>query len=95
MPAPVLFGATVILCFPDGTDRTYDIVGADELEPKRSRISWRAPIGRAVMGRHEGDRVTFHRDDGPVEVEIVEVLYEPQEPDPDPEPDSGGRDEEA
>lgn len=86
----IYFGAKVILCFPDGTDRAYEIVGADELEPERSRISWRAPIGRAVMGRHEGERVTFHLEDGPVEVEILEVIYEDQEPDPepDPEPDS-------
>jgi len=79
----VFFGATVTLAFLDGLERTYDLVGVDELEPGLNRISWRAPIGRAVLGRREGDTVAFRCEEGEVEVEILEVIYQAQVPDPE------------
>ena len=83
----VFFGATVVLGFPDGSERSYDLVGIDELEPELARISWRAPIGRAVLGRESGDIVTIDLADGKMEVEILEVFYRPQEPDQEVEAD--------
>ena len=77
----VFFGATVILAFPDGSERTYDLVGEDEIEADKGRISWRSPIGRAVMRRQEGEVVTLDHLGRSREVEILEVLYRPQEPD--------------
>ncbi len=77
----VFFGATVVLGFPDGVEKTYELVGRDELEPQLNRISWVSPIGRAVLRRQEGDLVTFHREGIVTEVEILEVIYRPQTPD--------------
>ena len=85
----VFFGATVVLEYPNGAERTFELVGEDELEPELGRISWRSPIGRAVLRRQEGDLVTFHREGGPVEVEILEVIYRAQEPDPELEQPEG------
>ena len=79
--ARVFFGATVVLGFPDGVEKTYELVGRDELEPQLNRISWVSPIGRAVLRRQEGDLVTFHREGIVTEVEILEVIYRPQTPD--------------
>ena len=78
----VFFGATVVLGYPDGEERTYELVGRDELEPNLNRISWVSPIGRAVLRKQEGDLVTFYREGVAVELEIIEVIYRPQTPDP-------------
>lgn len=77
----VFFGATVVLEYPDGTTRTYDLVGEDEIEADKGRISWRSPIGRLVMRRQVGDLVTLRHAGRETELEIVEVLYRPQEAD--------------
>lgn len=81
----VFFGATVVLAFPDGSERTYDLVGEDEIEADKGRISWRSPIGRAVMRRQEGDIVTLAHLGQTREVEILEVLYRAQAPDEAPD----------
>ena len=77
----VYFGATVTLGYPDGTERTLDLVGEDEIEPDKGRISWRSPIGKAVMRKEEGDSVKIRGPEGMIEAEIVEVAYSEQEPD--------------
>ena len=79
----VFFGATVVLDYPDGSERTYDLVGVDEIEADRGRISWRSPLGRLLMRRAEGDQITLRHAGEETEIEIVEVLYRVQEPDPD------------
>ncbi len=78
----VFFGATVVLGYPDGEEKTFELVGKDELEPHLNRISWVSPIGRAVLRKQEGDLVTFYREGVAVELEILEVIYRPQTPDP-------------
>ena len=79
----VYFGATVTLEYPDESERTFDLVGADEIEPEKNRISWKCPIGRALMGREEGDETIIRQPEGVTKVELLEVQYLPQEPDPD------------
>lgn len=78
----VYFGATVVLAWSDGVERTLELVGEDEIETDKGRVSWRSPIGRALMRRREGDTVALDQPDGRVEIELLEVLYRPQEPDP-------------
>ncbi|MBD88882.1 MAG: transcription elongation factor GreB [Deltaproteobacteria bacterium] len=78
----VFFGATVVLGYPEGEEKTFELVGKDELEPHLNRISWVSPIGRAVLRKQEGDLVTFYREGVAVELEILEVIYRPQTPDP-------------
>jgi len=77
----VFFGATVVLAYEDGTERRLDLVGEDEIEPEKGRISWRSPIGRAVMRREEGDAVSVKGPEGLIDVEIAEVEYCEQDPD--------------
>jgi transcription elongation factor GreB len=71
----VQFGATVDLRFEDDTEKTYSIVGIDEIDISRGRISWQSPIARALMKASEGDVVTFHSPKGATEVEILAVRY--------------------
>ena len=57
----IFFGATVDVEDEDGETVTYVIVGEDETEPKKGRISWRSPIGRALLNKREGDAITFRK----------------------------------
>ena len=78
----VFFGATVVLGYPDGTERTLDLVGEDEIEADLGRVSWRSPIGKALMRRREGDEVVIDHLGTKTRIEILEVLYRKQPPEP-------------
>ena len=52
---------------------TYTIVGSAEANPGQGRISNESPLGKALMGRRPGDRVTFQSPGGPVEMEILRL----------------------
>jgi len=43
----------------DGRERSVDIVGDDEADPATGRLSFTAPLARALTGAGEGDRVDF------------------------------------
>jgi transcription elongation factor GreB len=73
------FGATVTLGYPDGSEREVQLVGQDEIEPEKARISWRSPLGRVLMRRQEGDEVILNHADARTSIEILEVAYVPQE----------------
>lgn len=72
----IYFGATVVVADESGREATYTIVGLDELDPARGRISWRSPLACALLGREEGDRVTVHTPAGQQVLDILEVRYE-------------------
>jgi len=76
----VLFGATVVIETEDGEERTWRIWGEDEVDVEGGVLSWKSPLGRALLGKEEGDGVTYRAPGGVREVEILEVRYEPQEP---------------
>lgn len=71
----VQFGATVSLRYEDGSERMYSIVGIDEVDVSRGRISWQSPLARALLKAQEGDVITFHSPKGPQEVEVLAVVY--------------------
>lgn len=81
----VYFGATVTVGYPDGRERTVQLVGEDEIDPARGEISWRSPLGRALMRREQGDLVTLRHAGEVTELEVVEVDYLPQAGDEAPE----------
>lgn len=54
-----------------GERRQVDIVGHDEADPSAGRISFSAPLARALMGACVGDLVDFAGQ--PESIEIVEV----------------------
>jgi transcription elongation factor GreB len=74
----VFFGATVRVASENGKngDREVTIVGADEVDPARGRVSWISPIAKALLKAREGDKVTLRTPAGAEELEIVEVRYE-------------------
>jgi transcription elongation factor GreB len=73
----VFFGATVTVEDESGTCTTYQIVGGDELDASLGpgRISYEAPLGRALLGKRDGDAVVVRRPAGDVELKIVRVEW--------------------
>lgn len=74
----VRFGATlrVNVESEEGVEeKTYSIVGIDETDGKRGRISWISPLGKALLRAKVGDVVTFRAPKGEIDVEILEIRY--------------------
>jgi transcription elongation factor GreB len=71
----VFFGATVTVCDAEGCEQTYCIVGIDEADASRGKISWTAPLARALLKAREGDTVRFQSPVGWREVDVVEICY--------------------
>jgi transcription elongation factor GreB len=69
----VLFGATVTVQGPDARFRKYRIVGVDESDPAAGRISWISPLGKALLGRHEGERVGLKLPEGESSLLIMKI----------------------
>ena len=73
----VFFGATVTVCDASGVENTYSIVGIDEADVARGRISWISPLARALLKQREGDEITFNAPGGDQVLQIVRVEYKP------------------
>ncbi len=71
----VFFGATVTYLNGAGTEQTITIVGIDELDPLKGKISWVSPVARALTKSREGDVITLTTPAGVDELEILHVTY--------------------
>lgn len=67
----ITFGSTVLLEDETGKEVRYQIVGSDEAEPGRGRISVLAPLARTLIGKHVGDTVTAQLPAGTKTFEIL------------------------
>ena len=70
----VSFGVRVTIEDAQGERRIYRLVGEDEADPAAGRISWFAPIARALAGHEVGEVVSGPRG----ELEILEIDPEPE-----------------
>lgn len=73
----VAFGATVRVADEDGNERDYAIVGEDEADAAKGKVSWVSPLARALTGARAGQTVTWKRPAGDVELEILAIRYGP------------------
>ena len=71
----VFFGATVTLMHEDGTEKTYSILGIDEADVSRGRISWISPLAKALIKARGGDTVTVRTPGGDETLEVVGIKY--------------------
>ena len=72
----VIFGTTVkVIDLEKDESRTYKIVGDDEADLKKNKVSVSSPIARALIGKKEGDVVVVQAPSGAIEYEIEEVLH--------------------
>jgi transcription elongation factor GreB len=72
----VFFGATARLKTRT-EEKTVTIVGVDETDSPRHRISWISPVAKALLKAREGDKVVLKTPGGTEELEILEVRYDP------------------
>lgn len=72
----IFFGATVDVEDDEGEAQTLQLVGQDEIDVPRGRISWRSPIGGALLGRREGDEVRVSTPAGTRTFTVVEIRYQ-------------------
>ncbi len=73
----IQFGATVLVSSEDGLTRSFTIVGVDEVDTAKNRISWQSPIGRSLIGKAEGDEVLVKVPSGELLFEVVSITYKP------------------
>ena len=72
----VIFGTTVLIeDFSDSSQLTYKIVGADEADIKKGKISVISPVAKSLIGKFEGDAVKVETPGGTKEYEIINVKY--------------------
>jgi transcription elongation factor GreA len=60
----------------DGESVTYQIVGDDEADIKKGKISISSPIARAIIGKYAGDKVEVHTPGGVRKYEVLDIRYE-------------------
>lgn len=73
----VVFGALVKL-YDEQADSevSYQIVGDLEADITHGRISLSSPIGKALIGKLEGDEFTFDAPSGEKAYEVLNVVYD-------------------
>src|SRR5678815_2338099 len=71
----VTFGSTVRLEDETGKEVVYQIVGSDESEPARGRISVLAPLARGLVGKKVGDQVVAQLPGGKKTFDILEANF--------------------
>lgn len=57
-----------------GENVVYQLVGPDESDIKKGRISISSPLGKAVIGKRPGDEITLNAPGGKRRYELVEIL---------------------
>ena len=72
----VFFGATVTYEDGRGDARTVTIVGIDETDADRGRVSWISPIARALLKARAGDAVELRTPAGIETIAVIEIRYD-------------------
>ena len=69
-----MFGSRVLLENIDtGEDVEYQLVGPDESNIQKGKISISSPLGRAMMGKKPGDELTLQAPGGMRSYEVIEI----------------------
>jgi transcription elongation factor GreA len=69
----VQIGNKVTLQEGDYPEEVFELVGANEANPKAGKISYESPLGAALMGKHKGDTVTVNAPGGTIHFKIVKI----------------------
>lgn len=69
----IALGARVTIEFEDGQQQTFAIVGEDEADPLNGLVSWKSPLGEALIGKCTGDIAQWIRPAGDISIRIIAV----------------------
>ncbi len=68
----IQIGSTVVL-ETDGKKKAFQIVGSHETNPEKGRISYKSPLGAALMNHKEDDTVSIQSPSGSREYRILKI----------------------
>lgn len=71
----IFFGATVTYVREDGNEQTVTLVGIDETDVEKGRISWLSPVAKALMKAKMGDVVQVAMPAGKEGLEVIAIHY--------------------
>lgn len=57
----------------EDTKESYTIVGSVEADPKNGRISNESPMGKSLLGKKVGDKITVKTPNGEIQFKILKV----------------------
>ena len=67
-------GSTLFLAdIKTGKEKKFQLVFPEDVDPEAGKISGGSPIGRALMGKQEGDEVIISLPDQKIEYEVIRV----------------------
>jgi len=66
-------GASTTLTITDSLRKTFQILGPQETDPARGRISYLSPLGAALIGHAQGDVIEIKTGTGTQTYRIVEI----------------------
>lgn len=80
MPADIITMNSIVLLNNKKTNKTMkiQIVYPQDADVSKQKISIFAPVGTALLGYKKGDLVTWSTPSGNVELEIVDIVYQPE-----------------
>ena len=71
----VIFGSRVLLENVDTSEEIeYQLIGPEESDVEKNRISIASPLGRAILGKKPGDEINFNAPGGKKCYELIEIL---------------------
>ena len=70
----VYFGAWVMIEDEDGQVNTYRLVGPDESNIEKGRISVSSPLGKAIIGKEKGAEITLQAPGGKRRYELIDII---------------------
>ena len=72
----IRFGATVTLkTGVSGKSQVFQIVGVDEADIAKGKISFISPLAKAMINKKAGDKITLKRDSDAIVFEIMDIAY--------------------
>ena len=69
----IQIGNKVTLQEGDFPEEVYELVGANEADPKAGKISYESPLGAALLGKHKGDTITVNAPGGTIHFKVVKI----------------------
>ena len=70
----VVFGLTITVEYESGEQKSYQIVGEDEIDIKLNKISWKSPLARALLGKKVDDECVLIKPQGQESLIIIDIL---------------------
>ena len=68
----VQIGSSVLVS-SDGKEKRFRIVGSEEVDILKGKISYQSPLGKALLNKNRGDKVGVDVPEGKIEYKIIAI----------------------